>query len=133
MNNNAVLVEKNTEEINSFVSGLTGPGYQMAIMNRFPLAQLTFAPADKLPYVGEGKVWVCDCGCGERDPVLVPYVTMSIIGVEGLQAARVEGIWVSPCTLPGLEPEDGLRHYGMDLWDNETDDLADPKVRLEGN
>lgn len=133
MTNKAELVEKQTEEINAFVSGLVGPDYQAAMVNRFPLANLNFVPAEKLPYIGEGKEWVCDCGCGERDPVLIPYVTSSRIGVEGLIDATVEGIWVSPCTRPGYDPEDGIRHFGLDLWDYERDDLADPKVRLEGN
>lgn len=127
------LVEKKTEEVNAFFSGVSGYDYQYEIQNRFPLAQLEFKPVEKLPYIGQDKVWVCDCGCGERDPILVPYVTMQVISAEGLEAADIEGIWVSPCMLKGLEPEDGLRHYGMDLWDNETDDLADPRVRLEGN
>lgn len=133
MLNNGELVEKQSEEVNAFVSGLVGPDYQAAMIQRFPLTQLNFIPAEKLPYVGEGKAWVCDCGCGEKDPVLVPYLTYSRIGVEGLVEANVEGIWVSPCTRPGYEPEDGVRHFGMDLWDYGLDDLADPHVRLEGN
>lgn len=133
MLNKAELVDKQTREINAFVSGLVGPDYQASMVNRFPLANLNFVPAEKLPHIGECKEWVCDCGCGEQDPVLIPYVTSSSIGVEGLIDATVEGIWASPCTRRGYDPEDGVRHFGMDLWDYETDDLADPKVRLEGN
>lgn len=133
MPNKAVLVEKRVEEVRAFVSGLVGPDYQAAMIERFPRARLKFTPAEKLPYIGEGKVWVCDCGCGERDPVMVPYLTYSRISEGGLVEADVEGIWVSPCTRPGYEPEDGVRHFGMDLWDYGLDDLADPHVRLEGN
>lgn len=127
------LVEKQSEEVNAFVSGLVGPDYQEKMIRRFPLAKLNFIPVEKLPYIDEGKVWVCDCGCGERDPVLVPSLTSSRIGAEGLIEANVEGTWVSPCTQPGYEPEDGVRHFGMDLWDYGLDDLADPHIRLEGN
>ena len=57
MLNNSELVEKQSEEVNAFVSGLVGPDYQAAMIQRFPLAQLNFIPAEKLPYVGEGKAW----------------------------------------------------------------------------
>lgn len=133
MLNKAEIIEKNREEFNVVLSNVFGYSYEAVIRNRFPLAQLDFKPAQQLPNVGEGKAWVCDCGCGEQDPILIPYATMSVVGVDGLKAAEIEGIWVSPCTLRGYEPEDGMRHFGMDLWDYVTDDLADPKVRLEGN
>lgn len=129
----AEIVEKNREEVNVVFSNVTGYSYQAVLRNRFPLAQLDFKAVEKLPYIGEGKAWVCDCGCGEQDPILIPYATMVVVGVDGLQAAAIEGIWVSPCTLKGSEPEEGMRHYGMDLWDDLKDDLVDPPVRLEGN
>lgn len=127
------LIEKNREEVNVVFSNVVGYSYQAVLRNRFPLAQLDFKPVDKLPCLGEGQAWVCDCGCGEQNPILIPYATMMVVGVDGLQAADIEGIWVSPCTLKGSEPEDGMRHFGMDLWDYGLDDLADPHVRLEGN
>lgn len=133
MPNKAEIIERYQEDINVVFSAVFGYSYQAVLRHRFPLAQLDFEPVEKLPCVGEGKAWVCDCGCGEKDPVLVPYLTYSRIGVEGLIEANVEGIWVSPCTQPGYEPEDGVRHFGMDLWDYGLDDLADPHVRLEGN
>lgn len=127
------LLDKHKSEFYSFVSELSGNDYKQKLISQYPLANLEFFPMEKLPYLGESQVWVCDCGCGERDPILVPYVTYSRIGVEGLIEAEVEGIWVSPCILPGSDPEEGIRHFGMDAWDNEMDDLVDPKVRLEGN
>lgn len=133
MTSKSELLEKRREEVNVVFSNVTGYSYQAVLRNRFPLAQLDFKPVEKLPYIGEGKAWVCDCGCGEQDPILIPYATMMVVGVEGLQAADIEGIWVSPCTLKGSEPEDGLRHFGMEVWDYEIDDTADPHVRLEGN
>lgn len=127
------IVEKNREGVNVVFSNIFGHSYQEDLRNYFPLAQLDFKPVDKLPCIGEGQAWVCDCGCGEKDPILIPYATMLVVGVDGLQAADIEGIWVSPCTLKGSDPEDGIRHFGMDLWDYGLDDLAYPRVRLEGN
>lgn len=129
----AEIIEKNREEVNAVFSNVFGYSYQAVLRNRFPLAQLNFKPVEKLPYIGECRAWVCDCGCGEQDPILIPYATMMVVGVDGLQAADIEGIWVSPCTQKGSEPEEGMRHFGMDLWDYGLDDLADPHVRLEGN
>lgn len=117
----------------SFVSGLQGPDYRDKIIKAYPNTELTFVSAGKLPYIGEGRVWVCECGCGERDPILIPYITSSVCAKESVKSARIEGIWVSPCTIPGSDPEEGIRHYGMEVWDEETDDLADVKFRLEGN
>lgn len=133
MLNNGELVEKRVEEIWAFVSELTGPNYQSAMIQRFPLATLNFFPQQKLPYLGEDQVWVCNCGCGERDPVMVPSLTLCRVGIEGLIEADVEGIWVSPCTVPGFEPEDGVRHFGMSAWDNYLDDEVDPPIRLRGD
>lgn len=133
MVNKAELVDKNREEVNRVFSNVFGYSYQAVLRNRFPLAQLDFKPVENLPVIGQCQAWVCDCGCGEQDPILIPYATMQVMGVDGLMAADIEGIWVSPCTLKGSEPEEGMRHFGMDLWDYERDDIAEPKVRLEGN
>lgn len=122
-------LEKAQDEFNAFLSTREGLDSAGEIIEKYPAARILFVPAQQLPYVGEGKVWVCDCGCGERDPVIVPYALMAVFTPQGLQEARIQYGWTSPCLRRGY---DNVRHHGMDLWDNETDDVADPHTRLEG-
>lgn len=130
---NARLVEIESKNFYKFLSTLQGSDYRAPILKQYPETEFDFPKPEKLPYVGEDKVWVCDCGCGERDPIMIPYATSSRIGKDGVISAVIEGIWVSPCVQRGSEPEYGIRHEGMDLWDLVTDDYADPAVRLEAN
>lgn len=121
------VVSDHREIFEDFIAKLVGFDSGKVIVEKYPDAEINIAPAEELPAFEGDKVWCCDCGCGVKDPILVPIPVCSICSEAGLLKADIEWAWVSPCIR-----HDGLRH-GMELWDNETDDVARPYVQLWGN
>lgn len=70
----------------------------------------------------------CDCGCGEKSPVLVPTMTKGLFQHGEVKSLDVEAAWMSPC-----QQKHSGKHYGMYLWDEYEDQEVDPPRNLYGN
>lgn len=125
-------MDKNRENINQFFKSLEGPGYQDKILAKYPNVSWEFYGDGELPSLTQTQVWCCDCGCGEKDPVLVPTLNRSVVSDkktgDGLREGGVSGAWQSPCFQRG---DDDHEHYGMFVWDYASDSEV-PGIKLEG-
>ncbi len=124
---------ENHDRIYAFFASLQGEGYKEKILYRYPKAVWKFDDTgSSLPEIKETQAWCCNCGCGEKKPVLVAYPTMLSYGCrvegDGLDEGEVSVAWQSPCT---YRNDETMEHYGMFLWDYELDNEV-PGIILEG-
>lgn len=128
-------MDQNRENVHSFFGDLLGEGYKEKILEKYPNAKWEFLGDNELPKISSVQVWCCNCGCGEKDPVLVPCLNYSVISDEesgdGLLEGHVTGNWQSPCKIYSSDGE-SFEHFGMFLWDNVMDNEV-PNITLEGS
>lgn len=131
---NALACEKKREEFEIFLSSIATLGaeeFKFKISECYPEAKTLFIGPDPVPELGENQFWCCECGCGQKDPILCHTALMSCIHAEkGLTNARIQGFWMSPC-YKNIDGE--RRHYGLYAWDASTDEVVSPPVELLGD
>lgn len=110
--------EKHTQNFLKFIAKFRGQQYNDAIISEYPLAEVIIKPPHKLYELKNGQSFCCGCGCGDVEPILVPYVTEYVVSSEGVQSIVAEGYWVSPCTANSYDIGDcPLEFFDLEIWD----------------
>lgn len=123
------IQEQHNQDFLKFIAKFRGQSYNNEIVTKYPLADVIIKPPHKLYQLKDGQSFCCECGCGDVEPILVPYPTEYIIDVEGVSSLVVEGYWVSPCTRNSYDIGDcPLEFYEIEVWDENIENVIEETI-----